>query len=403
MGVVCPLGAMEGLVWEQALAGRSAILSLTLTNAANGAQLTIPAASVPQDALASLPKATSIMTDKFTRFALMAAADAITNSGIELESEDRARFGVSSGSCMNGITETEVGFNCLYIRGRPKVHPFTLVRTMPNAPAAYIAMTYGLTGPALHYSTTCSSSAVAVGEAARSIRHGYADVMIAGGTESMLTYSAVNCWHSAQLLAPMHEDPSQSCRPFDRTRNGTVLGEGAVFIVLEEWDRARARRANIRAELAGYSCAADSGHATQPSVFGQAHSMKNALADAELPGDAIAYIHAHGTATKLNDAVETQAIKAVFGAHAAHLAISSSKAIVGHMVGAAGAMGLLFAVKAMERRQVPPTANLLHPDPDCDLDYIPGTGRDVPRLAASICNAFGFGGSAATLVVTRPQ
>lgn len=401
MGVVCPLGAKVDQAWDRIMAGQSAVAPLTLANAATGARLTVPAATVPDGALDALPKPVLALTDRFTRFALMATAGAMADAGLDRDVEDRARIGVASGSCMNGITETEVGFDALFVRGRSKVHPFTLVRTMPNAPAAYIAMTYGLTGPALHYSTTCSSSSVAVGEAARTIRHGYADVMIAGGTESLLTYSAVNCWHSAQLLAPVHDDPHRSCRPFDATRNGTVLGEGAVFVVLEEWERARARGADIRAELIGYACTADSGHPTQPSVDGQAHSMRSALADAGIRADAVSYVNAHGTATRLNDAVETQAIKDVFGTHAAKLAVSSSKGAVGHMVGASGSMGLVLSVKALQTQRVPPTANLVDRDADCDLDCVPDPGRVAANLDIAICNAFGFGGSATTLVVTR--
>ena len=271
------------------MAGHSAVATLTLANATSGARLTIPAASVPPEALLELPKAELALTDRFARFALMASANAVADAGLDWTAQDPSRCGVASGSCMNGITETEVGFEALFVRGRSRVHPFTLVRTMPNAPAACVAMRFELAGPTLHYSTTCSSSSVAIGEAARTIRHGYADVMIAGGTESLLTYSAVNCWNSAQLLARLHDDPAQSCRPFDSTRDGTVLGEGAVFVVLEDWDRALARGAPIRAELAGYACSADSGHLTQPSVAGQARSMKNALADAAMPSEAVTY------------------------------------------------------------------------------------------------------------------
>jgi len=227
MGVVCPLGGGVDEVWDALMRGTSAIRPLRVTNAASGSSLTIPAASVPDSALKPLPKGLSFVADKFARLAVMASADAIAHALIDMSAEDRDRMGASTGSCMNGILETEVGFEQIFIRQRPKVHPFTLIRTMPNGPAAYIAHVFGLSGPALHYSTTCSSSSVAIGEAARSIRHGYADLMIAGGTETLLTYSAVNCWHSAGLLADLDEDPAQSCRPFDARRNGAVLGEAS--------------------------------------------------------------------------------------------------------------------------------------------------------------------------------
>ena len=400
MGVVCPLGGTVENVWKRAMAGHSAISALTLRNAATGTTLTVPAASVSDVALETLPKTEIALSDKFGRLALIAAADAVAHAGLSFSSEDRSRIGVSSGTCMGGITEMEVGFDTIYLRRRPKVHPFTVLRTMYNSPSALVALAYNLEGPTLAYSTTCSSSSVAIGEATRQIRHGYADVMIAGGTETLLTYSAVNCWYAAQLLAPLHDDPSQSCRPFDATRNGTVLGEGAAYFVLEEWDRAKARGASIIAELSGYACTADSLHITQPSIDGQARSMQAALSDAGLPPQAIGYINAHGTATRLNDTVESQAIRQVFGVHADSLAVSSSKSMLGHMVGAAGAIGLMMCVQSIRTKQVPPTANLNHSDPDCDLDYVPNVGREFHGAQGAMCNAFGFGGTAASLVVT---
>ncbi len=401
MGVVCPLGGQVDAVWDSALAGRSAITPLTLANAATGASITIPAARVPDAALKPVSKADVAFSDRFGLLAVMAATDALVDSGMRITADNRARIGVSSGTCMGGITETEVGFDAIYLRRRPKVHPFTVLRTMYNSPSALIAMAHQLAGPVLAYSTTCSSSSVAVGEAARQIQHGYADVMIAGGAESLLTYSAVNCWHSAQLLASLHDDPARSCRPFDATRDGTVLGEGAVFFVLEEWDSAQARGANIHAELAGYACSADSGHITQPSVDGQARSMRLALADAGVNGSAVGYINAHGTGTRLNDVVESRAIQDVFGSHAQDVAVSSTKSMVGHLVGAAGALGLLMCIKAVATAKVPPTANLATPDPECTLDYVPNYGRAAPGLRVAMGNAFGFGGTAASIVVTR--
>ena len=342
------------------------------------------------------------MCDKYTRLALMAAADAVADAKLDFAQEDRGRCGTSTGTCMSGISETEVGFTTIFVEKKAKVHPFTLLRTMANGPAAFISIAHQLTGPSLSTGATCSSSSVAIGEAARQIQHGYADVMIAGGTETLLTYSAINCWHSAQLLAPLHEDPAQSCRPFDATRAGTALGEGAVYMVLESVEHAQARGARIYAELAGYACSTDSFHPTNPSVEGQRLPMVRALADAGLPPSAIGYINAHGTGTKANDATETQAVKQAFGAHAKALAISSNKAQTGHLIGAAGAFGLLLCIKALETGQVPPTANLKQADPECDLDCVPGVGRAAPGLAAAMGNAFGFGGTAASLIVTQP-
>lgn len=372
---------------------------MTFANAATGATLTVPAAPVPSSALRPLPKTVAFMADKFAQLAVMAAGDAIAASGLELANEDRTRIGVSTGSCMNGISETETGFKHLFVDRRARVHPFTLVRTMPNGPAAYVAMTLGLSGPALHYSTTCSSASVAIGEASRQIRHGYADTMIAGGTETLLTYSAVSCWQSAGLLARVADDPARSCRPFDATRDGAVLGEGSAFVVLEELEAARRRAAPIVGEVVGYACSADSQHVAQPSSDGQAACMRAALADSGIDPGAVGYIHAHGTGTKQNDSVETKAIRSAFGAHADKLAVSSSKSMVGHMIGAAGAFGFILCVKALESKQLPPTANLRDPDPDCDLDYVPNVSRRDASLRVAMVNAFGFGGTSASLLV----
>ena len=403
LGVMSALGTGPDQVWAAMLAGRPVVDAVTFRNPASGKTLTVPAAPIPRDWEKPLDKGTAILCDKFTRLALMAAADAIADAGIDFSREDRERCGTSTGTCMSGITETEVGFKSIFVDERSKVHPFTLLRTMANAPAFFVSMAHGLTGPSLSAEATCSSSSVAIGEAARQIQHGYADVMIAGGTETLLTYSAINCWHAAQLLAPLHDEPARSCRPFEATRAGTALGEGAVYVVLESWEHAQRRDARIYAELAGYACTTDCFHPTQPSVEGQRLPMERALADAGIAPEAVGYIHAHGTGTRSNDVVETQAVKAVFGDHAKRLAISSSKAMTGHLVGAAGAFGLMLCVKALQAQAVPPTANLATPDPECDLDYVPNVGRAAPGLSVAMNNAFGFGGTAASLVVTAAE
>ena len=236
----------------------------------------------------------------------------------------------------------------------------------------------------------------------RQIRHDYADVMIAGGSDALLTYGSVKAWQALQILAPARPDnPQATCRPFSRDRNGTVIGEGAAFVVLEEYSRALARGARIYAELAGYAVTNDSSHMTQPSVEGQAHAMRLALADARIEPEMIGYINAHGTATQLNDVVETNAIKEVFSNHAHRLAISSTKSMHGHLVGTAGALELVIITLALARQMVPPTANLDEPDPACDLDYVPHTGRGA-RVPAAMSNSFAFGGTAGVLVVREP-
>lgn len=399
IGVVTPLGNDIQGVWSRLIAGQSAIVPGSFKNAATEAELLVPVARLPDGALGVPAKNVAGLTDRFTQMALQAAMSAVDDASIDLAARDRSRVGVSNGTCMGGISETEVGFDAIYVRRRAKVHPFTVIRTMYNAPSAFVAAAFNLTGPVLAYSTTCSSSAVAIGEAARLIRHGYADTMIAGGSESLLTYSAINCWHSAQLLAPIADRPSESCRPFSADRNGTVLGEGAAFVVLESWDQAVARGAPIRGELVGYGCTADSGHMTQPSVEGQSRPMVSALHDGGVRPEQIGYLQAHGTGTRANDSTETAAVKAVFGSHARALAISSSKAQLGHLVGAAGAVGLVIALQALCTQMVPPTASLHQADDDCDLDYVPLVGRQCSGMNFAMCNAFGFGGTAVSLVL----
>ncbi len=399
VGVVTPLGHVLGDVWSRLVAGDSAIASARFQNAATGAELIVPVAAIPSGALTPPPKGIAGFTDRFTQMALQAVKVAVADSRLDFEKADLSRIGVSNGTCMGGITETEAGFDTIYVRGRPKVHPFTVIRTMYNAPSAFVASAFELTGPVLAYSTTCSSSSVAIGEAARCIRHGYADTMIAGGSESLLTYSAINCWHSAQLLAPIAVEPRRSCRPFSADRDGTVLGEGAAFVVLEAWDHAIDRGAPIVGELLGYGCTADSGHITQPSEEGQARPMIAAIADADIDPRQIGYLQAHGTGTKANDATETAAVKMAFGDHAYSIAMSSNKAQLGHMVGAAGAMGFVLALQALRTQTVPPTANLVSQDAKCDLDYVPMVGRAKLGMRFAMCNAFGFGGTAVSLIL----
>jgi 3-oxoacyl-[acyl-carrier-protein] synthase II len=398
IGAITPFGRSVSATWRRLVSGESSVRAITLPNAATGVPLCVPAAPV-EGTLEPLEKSVAPLVDKFTWLGILAARDAFAESN--LKHVNRSRCGVSSGTCMGGITETERGFDAIYVQKRPRTHPFTVIRTMYNGPAAFIAQEHDLTGPTLCYSTTCSSSSVAIGEAMRQIRHGYADVMIAGGSETLLTYSAFNIWASGHLLAAVSDVPAQSCRPFSANRDGTALGEGAVFLVLEAEDHARSRGARVYAELAGYGIAGDCAHVTQPSVDGQSRPMRLALDDAGSKPEQVDYIQAHGTGTRLNDVTEVKAIKQVFGAHAMRLAVSSCKAQVGHMVGAAGAMGALIGTLAIHYGEVPPTAFLSEVDPECDLDFVPNVGRRLSRVDVVMTNAFGFGGTGVSLVFRR--
>jgi 3-oxoacyl-[acyl-carrier-protein] synthase II len=270
---------------------------------------------------------------------------------------------------------------------------------MNNAAAAQVAIEHGLHGPNQTISTACSSSAIAIGEAARAIRHGYAEVMLAGGSEALLTLGTLKAWDAMRALAfEDATDAGASCRPFSKDRTGLVLGEGAGVLVLEDLGRAERRGARIYAELAGYGAANDARHVARPDAAGQARAMALALADAGLAPDAIDYVNAHGTATPVGDVVETEAIKQVFGAHARRLPVSSTKSMHGHLMGAAGAVELIGAVLAITHQALPPTANLRVPDPECNLDYVPNIGRTAVSVKTVMSNAFAFGGSNAVLI-----
>jgi 3-oxoacyl-[acyl-carrier-protein] synthase II len=272
---------------------------------------------------------------------------------------------------------------------------------MNNAAAGNISIAYGVRGPLLNVSTACSSSATSIGEAYRAIKAGYADVIVAGGSEALVTYGNLRAWDAMQALA--HADPTdcaRSCKPFSANRKGIVLGEGAAAVILERADLAERRGVRIHAEVVGYGNAADAKHISKPDAHGQVRAMRAALADAALDPSSVGYVNAHGTATMLGDVVETEAIKQVFGKHVRDLAVSSTKALHGHLMGATGAVEVVSGIMALEHNIIPPTAHLDFPDPACDLDYVPNQARKA-TLDAVMSNSFGFGGMNAVLVVRR--
>jgi len=341
--------------------------------------------------------------DRVSQFALVAASRAWKDSGMELSEGEKRRSGVYLGTGMGGARTLEDSYEQLFRQQVKRLHPLTVVMVMNNAAASCISIEHGLKGPCLTFSTACSSSAVAIGEAFRLIKHGYADVMLAGGTESLLTCGIMMSWESIGTLALEAEDPSTSCRPFSKDRTGFVLGEGAAVLVLESMDRATKRGARIYGEMAGYGSTADAGHITKPSVEGQSLAIEAALEEAGMGPDHIDYINAHGTATQANDMVETLAIKKVFGQRAYDIPISSTKSMHGHLLGAAGAVELVAAVLALKHQTIPPTATLTVPDPECDLDYVPGKARTGADLKTVMSNSFSFGGTNAVLVVRKHE
>ena len=401
MGIISPLGNSCESFFDSLATGKSGIKRMT---ADFREQLAIKiAAEASFVAEEHFPKKIARTLDRVSQFALAAASQAWTDAGMHLSEDNKRRAGVYLGTGMGGAKTLEDSYAQLFQQKVKRLHPLTVVMVMNNAAASAISIEYGLKGPCLTFSTACSSSAVALGEAFRLIKHGYADVMLAGGTESLLTCGVMMSWESIGTLAREAEDPSTSCRPFSKDRTGFVLGEGAAVLALESWDQASTRGARIYGEVVGYGSTADGEHITKPSVEGQAFAMQAALSEAGMGPDQIDYINAHGTATLANDVAETQAIKHVFGQRAYDIPISSTKSMHGHLLGAAGAVELVAAVLALKNRTIPPTATLTLPDPECDLDYVPGTARTGVDLRTVMSNSFAFGGTNAVLIVRRHE
>src|SRR3954468_12753515 len=307
--------------------------------------------------------------DRFAQFAVIAAREAVQDAGIEWTPELRETAAIVTGSCVGGQNTEDTGFVDLYKRGQNRVHPLTIPKTMANAGASHISMEFGITGPSFTISTACSSAAHAIGQAYWMLRSGATDLALTGGSEAPFSFGILKAWEAMRVVSP------ETCRPFSKDRRGMILGEGGAMLVLEPLEAARARGARIHAEIVGFGMSADAGHITQPSMEGAARAMRAVLRDASLAPEEIGYINAHGTATQLNDATETAAIRAVFGAHADKLAVSSTKSMHGHALGAAAALECLATVFALRDGVLPPTANYTQPDPECDLDVIPNVAR----------------------------
>ncbi|MGH8532991.1 MAG: beta-ketoacyl-[acyl-carrier-protein] synthase family protein [Gammaproteobacteria bacterium] len=400
LGVISPLGNDPQEFFKNLLAGRSGIGRLQ-TPFAEKLSIRI-GAQVDFDGALFFPPGRLKILDRVSQLALSAAAQAVTDAGLSFQGGDEPRCGVYLGTGMGGAQTTDAGYAILYREGSERLQPFTVVMTMNNAPAAWVALEYGLTGPCLTYSTACSSSAVAVGEAYRQIALGRIDAALAGGAEAPLTYGTMKAWEALRTLALEDpENPARSCKPFSKNRTGLVLGEGAAIVVLEDLERARSRAAPAHAELVGYSQTTDVAHITRPSLAGQAHALRSALEDSKVGPEEIDYINAHGTATLQNDAVETAAIKEVFGRRGYQIPISSTKSMHGHLLGAAGTMELIVAIMSLKHQAIPPTINLTHPDPECDLDYVANRARTNVAIATVMSNSFAFGGTNAVLIARK--
>lgn len=402
LGVISAAGTGTPAFFDALLSARSGIRAIDIPFP-TGTE-SVLAGAIDFDPDPHFPRARLLTMDRVSQFALVAGREAMAQAGLGdaaslPNSFAPERFGVSLGTGSGGASSTDVAYTALLEQKVARLRPMTVVLAMNNAIAAHVSMEFGLKGPSSTISNACASSATSIGEAFRQIRHGYADAMLAGGSEALLNRGTIKAWQAMHTLAKPHADgPETSCRPFSADRTGLVLAEGAAMLVLEEWESAKRRGATILAELCGYASTTDAHHLTQPDAQGQARAMTLALADAGLQTADIGYLNAHGTATDVGDVVETSAIKLAFQDLAASLPISSSKGVHGHAMGAAGAMEFIASVMALRAGKLPPTAFLHKPDPRCDLDYVPLTPRDAKGLRAVMSNSFAFGGSNAVLI-----
>jgi nodulation protein E len=393
-GTINPLGHSVADTKAAMRAGRSAIGPLDIRDVDRLSQK-IGAQVTGFDPDARFDRQTLSICDRFSLFALAGAQEAVAQAGLTVDDALAPRAGAVLGNSGGGMTTQDDGFRAVYEDGRSRVHPFTVPRLMGNAPAAQLTMAYGLRGPSFTVSSACASSNHAMGQALSMIRAGMADVMLTGGAEAMLTFGGLKAWEGLRVMSPT------GCRPFCATRDGMVQGEGAAIFVFEAEEHARARGAPILARVAGYAMSSDAADIVMPDAQGAAAAMTGALADAGLSAGDVGYVNAHGTGTAANDRTECAAIRAAFGPAAADVAISSTKSMHGHLIGAASAVELIACLMALEEGVIAPTAGWRAPDPDCDLDIVTNAARPA-RVTATLSNAFAFGGMNAVLALTAP-
>ncbi len=340
--------------------------------------------------------------DRFAQFGMAASISAVKDSGLEFAKEQPARCGVIIGSGIGGIETLEEQNRILVSRGPGRVSPFTVPRLMVNAASGNVSILYGITGPNTAIATACATGSNAIGDAGRLIQNDLADIMIAGGSEAALCELGMASFCAARALSTRNEEPHRASRPWDKDRDGFVMGEGSGVVILEEYEHAKKRGARIYAEVVGYGMSGDAHHITAPAEDGRGASlaMDQALHDAGVAPDGVGYINAHGTSTPLGDIAETQAVKKSFGEHAKKLAISSTKSMIGHLLGASGGVEAVATALTVYRNLIPPTINLENPDPQCDLDYVPLKARET-RIEYAMSNSFGFGGHNASLLIRK--
>jgi 3-oxoacyl-[acyl-carrier-protein] synthase II len=403
LGAVTPVGNDVPSSWASLLAGRSGLGRITRFDCSD--LKTQVAAEVKDfDAGTFMDRKEVRRMDRFLTYAAASAHEAVADAKLNMAQQDPTRVGVLIGSGIGGFETLISQYDIMNTRGPRRVSPFTVPALMLNSAAAYVSMLYGAKGPTLAIATACATGTHAIGEAMHVIRRGDADVMIVGGSEAAILRLTMAGFDVMGAMSTCNEEPARASRPFDAHRDGFVLGEGAGILILERMDLAQARGAHIYAELCGYGASGDAYHITAPAEdgAGAARSMAMALKLADMAPSEVNYINAHGTSTQLNDAIETRAVKDTFGEHAYHLAISSTKSMTGHLMGAAGAIEAIFTLMAMHDQVLPPTINYENPDPDCDLDYVPNQARQA-KVDVAMSNSFGFGGHNATVLFRRVQ
>jgi len=403
LGIVSPIGNGVDQAWANLLAGRSGIARIARFDPEDQ-KLPISchiAGEVKGFSVEDyMPAKEARHMDLFIHYGIAAGMQAFGDSGIVVNDANSEQMGVNIGSGIGGLPMIEEMHSVMLERGARRISPFFIPASIINLISGHLSIMLGLKGPNLACVSACATGNHCIGESARLIEYGDADVMLAGGAESTITQLAIGGFASARALSARNDDPTTASRPWDRDRDGFVLGEGAGAVVLEEYEHARARGARIYCEMAGYGLSGDAFHITAPNQSGPRRSMQNALRNAGINADQIDYINAHGTSTPLGDKNETEAVKAAFGDHARKLVVNSTKSMTGHLLGAAGGIEAVFSALAVQRQISPPTINIFNQDPECDLDYCANTARDMP-IRAAVSNSFGFGGTNSTLVFTR--
>ena len=399
LGLITPVGIGVSETWKNIIAGKSGITAISKFDTSNfSSQI---AGEVKNfDPLQYLNAKEARRMDTFIQYGLAAGIEAIKDSGFVIDEKTSERIGVSIGSGIGGIDLIESTSDVFDEGGQRKVSPFFIPGTIINMISGNLSIMYGLKGPNVAIVTACTTGTHSIGDSARMIEYGDADVMVAGGSEAAITELAVAGFASAKALSSRNDDPETASRPWDNDRDGFVIGEGAGVMVLEEYEQAKKRGAKIYCELSGYGMSADAYHITAPSIDGPMRAMTNALKNAHLNPDQIQYINAHGTSTPLGDLNETNAVKQIFGDNAKKVAVNSTKSMTGHLLGGAGGIESVFTALAIYNQVSPPTINIFNQDPECDLDYVANNARDI-KIEAALKNNFGFGGTNGSLVFSK--